>query len=53
MSSPAIHSTTRGTMSAGCQWADLRNLKGAELEVHYVETLRSLGTRTGSAAGES
>ena len=32
---------------AGCQWADLRNLKGAELEVHYVETLRKLGTRTG------
>ena len=32
---------------AGCQWADLRNLKGAELEVHYVETLRKLGTRPG------
>lgn len=32
---------------AGHQWADLRSLKGAELEVHYVDTLRELGTRPG------
>ena len=32
---------------AGYQWADLRMLRGAELEVHYVETLRELGTRPG------
>lgn len=32
---------------AGCQWIDLRKLKGAELEVHYVETLRKLGQRAG------
>jgi len=28
-------------------WATLRPLKGAELEVHYVETLRALGTEKG------
>jgi type I restriction enzyme M protein len=28
-------------------WASLKPLKGAELEVHYVETLRSLGTEKG------
>jgi type I restriction enzyme M protein len=28
-------------------WTVLRPLKGAELEVHYVETLRSLGTEKG------
>ena len=27
-------------------WATLRPLKGAELEVHYVETLRALGTES-------
>src|SRR6187401_1384022 len=32
---------------AGCQWADLRGLKGADLEVHYVDALRELGTRPG------
>jgi len=32
---------------AGHQWADLRTLKGAGLEVHYVDTLRELGTRPG------
>lgn len=31
----------------GYRWADLRTLKGAELEVHYVETLRVLGARSG------
>jgi type I restriction enzyme M protein len=28
-------------------WSVMRPLKGAELEVHYVETLRSLGTEKG------
>jgi type I restriction enzyme M protein len=28
-------------------WASLKPLKGAELEVHYVETLRALGTEKG------
>ena len=28
-------------------WATLKPLKGAELEVHYVETLRALGTEKG------
>ena len=28
-------------------WAALRSLKGAELEVHYIDTLRELGTRPG------
>ena len=28
-------------------WATLRPLKGAELEVHYVEILRALGTEKG------
>lgn len=32
----------------GYRWADLRTLKGAELEVHYVETLRILGARPGT-----
>ena len=32
---------------AGRQWADLRGLKGAQLEVHYVDTLRELGARPG------
>lgn len=32
---------------AGYGWASLRALKGAELEVHYVDTLRELGTRPG------
>lgn len=31
----------------GYRWTDLRTLKGAELEVHYVETLRVLGARPG------
>lgn len=29
-------------------WPALKPLKGAELEVHYVETLRALGTEKGS-----
>tara|TARA_R110002167_G_scaffold323123_1_gene529036 strand:+ start:464 stop:754 length:291 start_codon:yes stop_codon:yes gene_type:complete len=29
------------------RWSVMRPLKGAELEVHYVETLRSLGTEKG------
>lgn len=32
---------------AGYGWTSLRTLKGAELEVHYVDTLRELGTRPG------
>jgi type I restriction enzyme M protein len=32
---------------SGYDWAALRPLKGAELEVHYVETLRELGTQKG------
>lgn len=28
-------------------WATLRKFKGAELEVHYIETLRELGTEKG------
>ena len=28
-------------------WPALKPLKGAELEVHYVETLRALGTASG------
>lgn len=32
---------------ASYNWASLRRLKGAELEVHYVETLRELGLRKG------
>ncbi|MDA1006500.1 MAG: type I restriction-modification system subunit M N-terminal domain-containing protein, partial [Verrucomicrobia bacterium] len=28
-------------------WPALKPLKGAELEVHYVETLRALGTEKG------
>jgi type I restriction enzyme M protein len=28
-------------------WSVMRPLKGVELEVHYVETLRSLGTEKG------
>lgn len=31
----------------GYDWNSLRILKGAELEVHYVDTLRELGTRPG------
>lgn len=31
----------------GWRWENLRGLKGAELEVHYVNTLRELGTRSG------
>jgi len=32
---------------ASYNWASLRRLKGAELEVHYVETLRALGLERG------
>ncbi|GGO34436.1 SAM-dependent DNA methyltransferase [Gemmobacter aquaticus] len=32
---------------AGFTWADLRALKGAELEQHYMRTLTTLGTKTG------
>lgn len=32
---------------SGWRWGDLRQLKGAELEVHYVDTLRELGSRPG------
>lgn len=32
---------------ASYNWASLRRLKGAELEVHYVETLRALGLEKG------
>lgn len=32
---------------AGYGWTSLRALKGAELEVHYVDILRELGTRPG------
>ena len=35
------------TIPAGCNWQTLRTKRGAELEVHYVTSLRELGNQKG------